>query len=153
MGTENILDKVVEKASTLTDKVAEIKEDLWGEEQNLIIEEFRESSANKVKDILTNINNSGDIFDKSGFKLIGINVSLGIPPDISADFKAVKTISNEEREILLNEVKENNIIRLVIRCLFKANDFYDKIKFGNYNLDTVSIRLGLTPGVDMKFTK
>ena len=147
MAAETILNKVIETASTISEKVDEIKEDIWGEEQKLIIEEFRESSSQKVKDILNNLNNS------SGFHLSNLNISLGIPPEISSDFKAIKIITMEERETLISEVADNRIVTLVMKCLFKANDFYDKIKFGTYKLDVVNITLGLTPGINMNFQR
>lgn len=153
MAAETILNKVIETASTISEKVDEIKEDIWGEEQKLIIEEFRESSSQKVKDILNNLNNSSELFDRAGFHLSNLNISLGIPPEISSDFKAIKIITMEERETLINEVADNRIVTLVMKCLFKANDFYDKIKFGTYKLNVVNITLGLTPGINMNFQR
>ncbi|MBK6537895.1 MAG: hypothetical protein IPG09_09015 [Ignavibacteria bacterium] len=153
MAAEAILNKVIETASTISEKVDEIKEDIWGEEQKLIIEEFRESSSQKVKDILNNLNNSSELFDRAGFHLSNLNISLGIPPEISSDFKAIKIITMEERESLISEVADNRIVTLVMKCLFKANDFYDKIKFGTYKLDVVNITLGLTPGINMNFQR
>lgn len=153
MAAETILNKVIETASTISEKVDEIKEDIWGEEQKLIIEEFRESGSQKVKDILNNLNNSSELFDRAGFHLSNLNISLGIPPEISSDFKAIKIITMEERETLISEVADNRIVTLVMKCLFKANDFYDKIKFGTYKLDVVNITLGLTPGINMNFQR
>ena len=153
MAAETILYKVIETASTISEKVDEIKEDIWGEEQKLIIEEFRESSSQKVKDILNNLNNSSELFDRAGFHLSNLNISLGIPPEISSEFKAIKIITMEERETLISEVADNRIVTLVMKCLFKANDFYDKIKFGTYKLDVVNITLGLTPGINMNFQR
>ncbi|MBK7157647.1 MAG: hypothetical protein IPH77_03590 [Ignavibacteria bacterium] len=153
MAAETILNKVIETASTISEKVDEIKEDIWGEEQKLIIEEFRESSSQKVKDILNNLNNSSELFDRAGFHLSNLNISLGIPPEISSEFKAIKIITMEERETLISEVADNRIVTLVMKCLFKANDFYDKIKFGTYKLDVVNITLGLTPGINMNFQR
>lgn len=153
MAAEAILNKVIETASTISEKVDEIKEDIWGEEQKLIIEEFRESGSQKVKDILNNLNNSSELFDRAGFHLSNLNISLGIPPEISSEFKAIKIITMEERETLISEVADNRIVTLVMKCLFKANDFYDKIKFGTYKLDVVNITLGLTPGINMNFQR
>lgn len=152
MPTESIIEKVKETAGNLTDKVEELKEDLWGEEQKLIIEEFRDSSVDKIKAMLSNINNSNEFFDKSGFHLQNLKVSLGIPPVISVQFTITGKITSEERTALLEEIKDNNMIRLIVKCLFKASDFYDKIKFGNYKLSHVEIELGLIPGINMEFT-
>lgn len=152
MPTESIIEKVKETAGNLTEKVEELKEDLWGEEQKLIIEEFRDSSVEKVKAMLSNIYNSNDFFDKSGFHLQNLKVSLGLPPVISGQFAITRTITPEERTKLLEEIKDNKMIILIVKCLFKANDFYEKIKFGNYKLSHVEIELGLIPGINMEFT-
>lgn len=148
---ENIIEKVIESAANLTDKVEEIKEDLWGEEQKLIIEEFKDSSISKVKDLLNNINGSSALIDKSGFHLESLNITMGLPPDISGEFRFVSKISPEEKEKLIEEVKDNKVVKIITNCLFKASEFYDKIQFGNYKLDIVEITLGITPGIVMKF--
>ncbi|MBL8006464.1 MAG: hypothetical protein JNJ56_02950 [Ignavibacteria bacterium] len=152
MPTESIIEKVKETAGNLTEKVEEFKEDLWGEEQKLIIEEFRDSSVEKVKAMLSNINNSNELFDKSGFHLQNLKVSLGIPPVISVEFSIKGKISTEERARLLEDIKENNMIKLIVICLFKASDFYDKIQFGNYKLSLIEIELGLIPGINLEFS-
>lgn len=153
MANESLIDKVIETASSVSDKVSDLKEDIWGEDQQLIIEEFKSSNIEKVKSLLTNINNSSDLFDKSGFHLSFLKVSLGLPPEITAEFTVKNKISLEEREKLLSEVEDNKIVRLVMKCLFKANDFYDKIQFGDYKLDIVEIELGIIPGVNLQFSR
>ena len=152
MAIDSILDKVIEKAGEVTVKVSDLTDDIWSDEEKLIIDEFKDSGVEKVKDILSNLNNSGDLFDKSGFHLSVLNVALGIPPVISAGYIVKEKISSEERAKILFEAESNKIVKILISCLFKASDFYDKIQFGTYKLNSIEIKLGLIPGIALKFS-
>ena len=153
MPTEKIMEFVKDTTEIISDKVGELKEDIWGEEQKLIVNEFKENSIAKVSSILENINNSNVTFDKSGFKLSGMEVSLGLPPEIKTEFTVEKQIPVEDRKNILESVKDNQIIRIILNCLFKAQDYYEKIKFGNFKLESIEINLGLIPGINLKFSK
>ena len=49
---ENIFSKVKESASAFKEKVSDLKEDIWGDEQKLIIQEFKDSGTAKIKEVL-----------------------------------------------------------------------------------------------------
>jgi hypothetical protein len=129
---DNIFSKVKESASAIKDKVSNLKEDIWGEEQKQIIQEFKDSGTAKIKEVLENI---------------------GIPPVIASTFSFIKDVSEEEQKKVLEETKKSPLIHLIISCLLKASNYFDKIKVGSYKMTSVSISLGLTPGVNINFTK
>lgn len=153
MAGESILDKVIEKAGEVTVKVSDLTDDIWGDEEKLIIDEFKDSGVEKVKEVLSTLNNSGELFEKSGFHPASLNVALGIPPVISAGFTVKEKISADDRIKILEEADSNKIIKIIISCLFKASDFYDKIQIGTYKLNSIDIKLGLIPGIALKFSK
>lgn len=152
MGKE-LLSKAKEKASSISDKIAEMKNDIWGDEESEIQEEFKETGKDKLKGILEYINNSSENIKKSGFELKGLGVSLSLSPVITTSFGFNNKISTEQRQALLEENKDNRLLKIIYHCLFKASDFFDAIKFSDYKLDTVNITLGLTPGINMTFKK
>lgn len=149
----SIIDIAKETVSTIAEKVIEVKEDMFGDEQSAILSEFREASMNKIHNSMTNISNSLGLLSKSGYNFKSMNVSLGIPPSLSTQFLYEREISNEEKEALLEEVKDNRIIEIILKCLFKANDFYHSVNIGSYKIDKVTITLGLTPGMSINFEK
>ena len=65
----------------------------------------------------------------------------------------VKEITEEEKNNLLAEAKDKRIVMIILKCLFKANEFYHSANIGSYKVDEVKITLGLTPGVDISFEK
>jgi len=64
-----------------------------------------------------------------------------------------KDISDEDREALLAEAEKKIFIKLILKMLSKADDFYRSIKLGNYELDSINISLGLVPGISLSFKK
>ncbi len=151
--TGGILDIAKEAVSDITEKVLELKDDLIGDEQTAILSEFKESGLNKIKSSMEEISNSVQLFSKSGYDFKSMDVSLGIPPSVSAKFHYIKEISESEKADLMAEVGDRRIVSIVMKCLFKANEFYHSANIGGYKLQEVRIKLGLTPGVDISFVK
>lgn len=149
----SIFDKAKDAVSNVTEKIVEIKDDVIGDEQKAIMDEFKESSINKAKHVMEELNNSMGTIAKSGYEFKGIAVSLGLPPSITTAFHYKKEITEEERTALLEEAKEKRFVSITLKCLFKAGDFYKSIKLGEYTLEDVSITLGITPGVNVSFKK
>ncbi len=150
---QSLLDKAKSAVTNVQEKIVEMKEDVIGDEQKAIMDEFRESSLAKVKSVMEELNNSLGIITRSGYEFKGINVSLGIPPSVSTSFHYKKDISDDERAALFEEAADKRFVTMTLKCLFKAGDFYHSIKMGDYILDGVSITLGLTPGVSVGFKK
>src|ERR1035437_1390327 len=150
---DNIFKKVKESASAIKDKVSNLKEDIWGEEQKQIIQEFKDSGTAKIKEVLENIGGSSAIFLQSGYELKDVSINLGIPPVIASTFSFIKDISEEEQKKVLEETKKSPLIHLIISYLLKASNYFNKIKVGSYKITSVSISLVLTPGVNINFTK
>lgn len=147
-----IFDKAKESVDTLKNKISDIGADLWSNEKLEIIQEFKEGGTNKIKDIVSDLNESSDIFKRGGFNLVEVEVTLGIPPEIVVVFDSLEQISEEEKEKLVLELSDKKIILIILKSLFKARDFFDSIKIGDYKLNQVKISLGLTPGISIIFS-
>ena len=151
--TGSFLDKAKEAVTNVSEKIVEIKDDVIGDEQKAIMDEFKETSIGKVRQVLEELNNSLALITKSGYEFKGVNVSLGLPPSVSTAFHYKKDIPEADKTALLEEAKEKRFVSMILKCLFKAGDFYNSIKMGEYTLDGVSITLGLTPGVSVGFKR
>jgi len=76
---DKLFSKVKESASAIKDKISDLREDIWRQEQKQIIQEFKDSGTEKIKEVLENIGGSSTIFLQSGYELKDVNVNLGIP--------------------------------------------------------------------------
>ena len=151
--SENIFAKAKESASAMKEKIADLKENVWGDEQKEIMQEFKDSGTAKIKEVLENIGGSSAVFLKSGYELENVSINLGIPPVISTEFHFIKDISKEEQIQVLEDTQKSKIVHLIIKCLLKASDYFDMVKVGDYKLSHVRIALGLAPGIEINFKK
>ena len=153
MAIDDLIEKAKDSASTITDKISELTNNLIGDESQVIMDEFKDAGANKVKEIVNNIEASKIYVTRAGYELISFNVSLGLPPQIGLSFKYQSEVSADDRNKLLEEVEEQKVLSVILKCLFKAGDFYTSAKFKEYKLGSVDISLALTPGVNINFVK
>jgi hypothetical protein len=151
------LDKLKEKALGAADglksKISDLKDNIFSKEEEEIKEEFKDTNTSKLQDIINYITDSTDLVNRAGFDISGMGLSIAIVPVLKVSFTFVKKISEEEREAIVEEVKEKKIVKILMACLFKASDFVDGIKVGNYKLGGVDVTLGLTPGISVTFKK
>lgn len=154
---ESIFDKAkgaaMDAVSSVSDKVISFKDNIISDEQNEIAEDFKEASANKVKEVLDSINESMSLITSSGYEFKGIGVALGLSPSISLSFHYIRDVSDEARQSILEQAADKKTIKMILKLLFKAGDFYKAIKLGNYILDSVNMSLGLSPGMSVTFKK
>ncbi|MEI7484742.1 MAG: hypothetical protein WCK13_08525 [Ignavibacteriota bacterium] len=154
---DSILNKAKDAAkgavSNVSDKLVSFKDNIIGDEQNEIAENFKESSSNKVKEVLDSINESMALITSSGYEFKGIGVSLGLAPSISLSFHYLRDIPEEARNSILEQAEDKKMIKIVIKLLFKAGDYYKAVKLGDYALDAVNMSLGLSPGMSVTFKK
>lgn len=153
MALDKLKEKALEAAGGLKDKISDLKDNIFSSEEEEIKEEFKESGTSKIQEMLNYITDSTDLINRAGFELSGLGVSIAIAPLIKVSFAFLQKISEEERAIIIEESKEKRIIKILLACLFKASDFVDSIKVGNYKLGGVDISLGLTPGINVTFKK
>jgi len=154
---ENIFEKAKETAlgavSSVSEKVISFKDNYIGDEQNEITEDLKDATTSKLKEIIDNVNDSLDLIKKSGYEFKGLGVALGLTPSISLSFSYVKDVSEDERIKIMESAEGKKTVKIVLKLLFKAGDFYKTIKLGNYVLDTVNISLGLSLGMSLTMKK
>ncbi len=156
MGKE-ILEKAKEAAmgavTGVTEQIISFKDNYLGDEQNEINEDFKEAGSGKIKEIMESINDSISLISSSGYEFKGIGVALGLTPSITLSFHYIKEISEEERKSILEQAENKKTIKIILKMLFKAGDFYRSIKLGDYVLDAVNMSLGLSLGMSLTFKK
>lgn len=154
---ESIFDKAkgaaMDAVSNVSDKIVSFKDNFIGDEQNEIAEDFKDASTNKVKEVLDSINESMALITSSGYEFKGIGVALGLSPSISLSFHYLRDVSDEDRQSILEKAADKKMIKMILKLLFKAGDFYKSIKLGDYVLDAVNMSLGLSPGMSITFKK
>ena len=149
--SESIFDKAKKTLELSKVKLGDLKESFFDDANKEIIEQFKDSGQEKIKETLTTFNQYSSLFKESGYEISSINASVSIPPDISISFKCLDIVAIEKREELLDKAKENKIAVIILLSLFKASDFSETIKMGNFKLKTINIKLGMIPSISVSF--
>ena len=149
---ESIISKAKKTLEISKVKLGDLRESFFDDAKKEIIDQFKDSGQDKIKETLTTFNQYSSLFKESGYEISSINASVSIPPEISISFKCLDTIAMEKREELLEKAKENKIAVIILVSLFKSSDFSESIKMGNYKLKTINIKLGLIPSISVSFS-
>lgn len=146
---ENLFEKAKNAASSVTEKVNSLKENLWDDEKAEIINQFKDNAEGKLNEVTETINKYKSLFTEAGYDIQGLNASLSIPPDISLTFKFLGAVDKALRVDILSRASENKLATIMLRSLFKASDFAEIVKVGQLKLKSIDITLGLIPGISI----
>lgn len=150
--SENILDKAKAAAQSLTEKVTNFSEGFGESDKAEIINLFKGISGDRVAEMFANVDKFKSLFYEAGYEVGGINVSLGLPPDISISFKFLGSVDDVKRNEIELKVAENKLASIILNSLFKASDFTEKVKLGEMKLNSINIKLGLIPSISISLT-
>jgi len=148
---DNILDSAKASLKSAKKKIKSVTDNLFDDEKKEIIEQFKDSGQEKIKETFTTFNEYASLFKEAGYEPSTINAIVSIPPDISITFKYLDSAPVERREELLVRANGNKIAIIILKSLFKASDYSETIRMGNFKLKTINIKLGLIPSVSVSF--
>ena len=143
---DNLIDAV-------KDKYAEISENISSLLNTDVVASLKDYGIEKINEVWTQLENSTEVFGKTGYSITSININVAIPPVITINLDQVENISDEAEELLLKENKDKAILYPILVALFKANAIQKSINSVQYKFSGISIAMGITPSIEMKFKK
>lgn len=135
------------------DKINELKDNISGLFKTEVLDSIKQYGLDKINETWKEIENSAEVFQRTGYSITAIDIKVGIPPTLSLSFDQVQNISDEEEKALLEEYKDRTILSAILVALFKANAIQQSIVSTQYKFSGLNIEIGLNPAMDMKFTK
>jgi len=75
-----------------------------------------------------------------------------LPPDISITFKCLNALPATERNNILSKAQDSKIATMILKSLFKASDYSESIKIGEFKLRSINIKMGLIPSISVSFS-
>lgn len=138
---------------SVKEKYAEITENISGLLNIEVLSNLKDYGVEKINDIWSQIENSSDVFAKTGYSITSIQINVAIPPVITLSLNQVENISDEEEEKLLLAHKDQTFLYAILVALFKANAIQKSINSVHYKFSGLTIGMGITPSIEMKFNK
>ena len=150
--SESILDKAKTAAESFKIKTNSLNEIFGDSERTEIVSQFKEKGIDKIEEVFVSIDKFKSLFCEAGYEVSGINVSLGLPPDISISFKFLGSVDEAKRKEIETKLGENKSALIILNSLFKASDYTEKIKVGELTLRSINIKLGLIPSISVSLS-
>mgnify|MGYP003423793882 FL=1 len=148
---DNIIDSARASLESAKEKVKSVTANLFDDEEKEIIEQFKSSGQDKIKESFFTFSEYASLFKEAGYEIGSINANVSLPPEISVTFRYLDSAPIDKRDGLIQKAKENKVAVIILKSLFKASDFSESIKLGNYKLKTINVKLGLLPGISISF--
>ncbi|HNB82138.1 MAG TPA: hypothetical protein PLP34_03580 [Chitinophagaceae bacterium] len=142
----NIINNAKDKLNVITQQAA-------GLFNTDILSGVKEYGMEKLTESWQQIESSSELFQKTGYSITAIDLKLALPPTLILSFDQIENISDEAEAALLEEHKDKTLIYSILVALFKANAIQRSINSVQYKFAGLNIELGISPSIDMKFTK
>jgi len=149
---DGILDKAKLSVESAKEKIKNVTGNLFDDEEKEIIEQFKSSGQDKIKETFSTFSEYASLFKEAGYEIGSINANVSLPPEISITFKYLDSAPVEKRDGLMERAKDNKVAVIILKSLFKASDYSETMKIGSFKLKTINIKLGLIPGISVSLS-
>lgn len=151
MELDDLINKVTDITTTITDKIDDWKTDFFDDEKQNIIQEFRDNTKEKISAILNDLQNSTKLIENIGYDFVAFNIDLGIPPSVQLIFE-VLPLKAEKIEAQLPE-DINLVIKIVLKALLRTNALAQSFKLNDFECKQVTLTMGLNPDIVLNYKK
>jgi inosine-uridine nucleoside N-ribohydrolase len=117
------------------------------------LKDIKESSIEKIGSLVNDILGLAPLIEVSGFNMRDIHVEVGIPPGIVIAFVKEKDVDAETINKLLEENKDKEMLKLIVRALQKADTMQREMNLSHYKFQGLSMKIGLPPDISLKFSR
>jgi len=149
---DNIFDSAKASLESAKEKIKNVTENLFDDEEKEIIEQFKSSGQDKIKETFSTFSEYASLFKEAGYEIGSINANVSLPPEISITFKYLDSAPVEKRDGLIERAKDNKVAVIILKSLFKASDYSEAMKIGSFKLKTINVKLGLIPGISVSLS-
>ena len=130
MAFENLIDKAMQTAAGLKDKVGDPSARV----------------GDAIFDVVSSLNDSLPHLAKAGYTMDELEIEIGVPPKLIPHF-TVEGALVENAEQVLTDLEGNIIGSALFKALLKAAALQQKIVINDMSFSRVEIQLGLVPAV------
>lgn len=113
--------------------------------------ELKDAGLSQVLNTVEDFNACLPVLSEAGYTLSGVDIGIGLPPKVVAEFVVSADVSTEAIEQLLSEHADKKLTVLLLRSLHQAWQLHTRVKIGGLRPHSLSIQMGLIPEVSVKF--
>jgi divalent metal cation (Fe/Co/Zn/Cd) transporter len=142
-----------ELIDNMKDKLSEMTSNLSSLLNKEVLDTVKEYGVEKINETWSQIEGATDVFSRAGYSITKIGLNLSLPPTLSLSLERIEDIEDSVEEQLLEEQKDNKVLYTILVAMFKANALQKSINSTLYKFSGLSIGLGLSPSIEMNFSR
>jgi len=117
------------------------------------LKDAKEAGVEKVNGFVNDILGLAPLIEVTGFNMKDVSVDVGIPPGMSISFIKERDVDAETINQLLEENKDKEMLKLIVRALLKADTLQKGMNLSHYRFSGLSMKIGLPPDISLKFVR
>ena len=152
--TESAAAKASELTRSATDTTETVRDIAAGVKDQLAdaSAEIKALSSAKLNEALADFNAALPILREAGYVLDGVNIKIGLTPQIIANFAGGAVVSEERVDAILTEHAERPLTTLLVKAVRHATTLQSKLSIKGMRADGLAVEVGLIPQVTVKFS-
>ena len=112
---------------------------------------FNKVISDKVKSVINDFIEAAPLIERAGFRIRDLEIELSVIPKLIPHFEKTIDVDDDARLLIIEEVHDKRLIRLLLKALFKADNFQKSIKMGNLEFAGIEIEITAIPAVRLRY--
>jgi hypothetical protein len=117
-----------------------------------VTSEMKEAALVRLRESLDDFNAALPVLRDAGYVLKGVDIKLGLPPQISASLTSGQGVTEEQLETLLAEHTERKLTTLIVKSVYQATKLQSMLEIQGMRPSGLNVAVGLIPDVVIKFS-
>jgi hypothetical protein len=117
------------------------------------LKDVKEAGADKINNLVNDILGLAPLIEVTGFNMKEVAIDATIPPGISISFFKEKDVDAETINKLLDENKDKEMLKLIVRALQKADGLQKGMNLSHYKFYGLNMKIGLPPDISLRFSR
>ncbi len=112
---------------------------------------MNEVVSNRIKSVINDFIESAPIIEEAGFRIRDMEIELSVIPKLIPHFEKIKSIGDEERAKIIDKVANKKVIKILLKALFKADNFQQSMNMGNLDFAGIEIEITAIPAIRLLY--
>jgi hypothetical protein len=117
------------------------------------LKDAKDEGTEKITGFVNDILGLAPLIEVTGFNMKDVSVEAGIPPGMSISFVKEKDVDAETINQLLEDNKDKEMLKLIVRALLKADALQKGMNLSHYKFSGLSMKIGLPPDISLNFVR
>lgn len=101
----------------------------------------------QVKTIINDFIEAAPLIEAAGFRISTLEIELSVIPKLIPHFEKIDDVDDTLRAQIIDQVQDKRIIRLLLKALYKADNFQKSLRMGTLEFACFEIEITAIPAI------